>query len=109
MSRVGRLRAIAALGTACLLSLPGSSWAAVPATIALLGIPIDFILFGITLAGVALLYRHTLQVALVGLSAIVAYKLRFTGFKTGPGIEGLIAHLGQEWVILSNLLLLLVG
>src|SRR5688572_8173543 len=47
----------------------------------LLGIPVDFILFGATLLGVALFHHHTLQVALTGLGAIVAYKLAFTGFK----------------------------
>ena len=75
----------------------------------ILGIPVDFILFGLTLLGVALFHRHTLRVALTGLAAIVIYKLFFTGFKTGPGLAGLAAHLGHEWVILTNLLCLLVG
>ena len=73
------------------------------------GIPIDFILFGLTLLGVALFHRHTLYVALAGLGAIACYKLAFTGFKTGPGIAGLLAHLGHEWVVLTNLLCLLLG
>lgn len=47
--------------------------------------------------------------ALTGLSAIVLYKLVFTGFKTGPGLSGLLAHFGHEWVTLANLLCLLVG
>jgi len=46
----------------------------------LLSIPVDFILFGLTLFGVAILHRHTLYVALTGLAAIVIYKLAFTGF-----------------------------
>ena len=75
----------------------------------MLGIPIDFVLFALTLAGVALFHHYTLRVALVGLSAIIAYKLAFTGFKTGQGLGGLAGHLESEWVILSNLLLLLVG
>ncbi|MEO8628075.1 MAG: citrate transporter [Betaproteobacteria bacterium] len=75
----------------------------------LLGIPIDFILFGLTLACVALLHHHTLRVALIGLGTIVAYKLVFTGFKSGPGLGGLVRHLEHEWVTLTNLLLLLVG
>ena len=50
--------------------------------------PIDFILFGLTLLGVALFHRHTLQVALFGLAAITAYKIGFTGFKEGPGHRG---------------------
>jgi Na+/H+ antiporter NhaD/arsenite permease-like protein len=73
------------------------------------GIPIDFILFGLTLLGVALFHHHTLRVALAGLAAIVVYKIAFTGFKTGPGVAGFVSHLGHEWVILTNLLCLLVG
>ncbi|HYT15963.1 MAG TPA: citrate transporter [Burkholderiales bacterium] len=76
---------------------------------AVLGIPVDFILFGFTLLGVALFHHHTLRVALAGLAIITLYKLAFTGFKTGPGMAGLVSHLGQEWVILTNLLCLLLG
>jgi Na+/H+ antiporter NhaD/arsenite permease-like protein len=75
----------------------------------LLGIPLDFILFGLTLIGVAVFHRYTLQVALTGLAIIVLYKLSFTGFKTGPGFEGFLWHMQHEWVILTNLLCLLVG
>jgi len=76
---------------------------------AALGVPFDFVLFGLTLAGVALFHHHTLQVALIGLATIVLYKLGFAGFRTGPGLGGLVAHMGHEWVILTNLLGLLVG
>lgn len=95
-------------------ALPGfATWPAHAAGMveapALAGIPVDFILFGITLLGVALFHRHTLYVALAGLFVITLYKLGFTGFKTGAGIPGLVAHLGHEWVILTNLLCLLLG
>ena len=73
------------------------------------GLPIDFLLFAGTLAGVALLHHRTLQVALTGLAVIVLYKLAFTGFAGGPGLAGLAGHAVQEWVILTNLLLLLTG
>jgi Na+/H+ antiporter NhaD/arsenite permease-like protein len=73
------------------------------------GIPVDFILFGLTLLGVALFHHHTLAVALSGLVAIVAYKLAFTGFKFGTGFGGLVGHMEHEWVILANLFLLLMG
>lgn len=76
---------------------------------ALAGIPLEFFLFAATLAGVALFHHHTLRVALIGLAAIVGYKLAFTGFAEGAGIGGLAAHLEHEWVILANLLLLLTG
>src|ERR1051325_4628010 len=74
-----------------------------------LGVPVDFVLFGLTLAGVALFHHHTLQVALVGLAIILAYKLGFAGFKTGPGFGGLARHMANEWVILANLFGLLLG
>ena len=77
--------------------------------ILILGIPVDFILFALTLLGVAVFYHHTLPVAVGGLAVITAYKLIFTGFKYGTGITGLGAHLGHEWVILANLFLLLMG
>jgi Na+/H+ antiporter NhaD/arsenite permease-like protein len=73
------------------------------------GIPFEFILFAATLLGIALFHRYTLPVALAGLCAIVAYKFAFTGFATGPGLGGLFAHLGHEWVVLANLFGLLVG
>ena len=76
---------------------------------AVFGIPVDFILFALTLLGVALFHRHTFYVALTGLAVITLYKLAFTGFKTGPGLPGLIAHMQHEWVILTNLLFLLLG
>jgi len=76
---------------------------------AAMGVPVDFVLFALTLAGVALFHHHTLQVALTGLAVITLYKVGFAGFKTGPGLGGLAAHLQHEWVILANLLGLLLG
>ena len=73
------------------------------------GIPVDFILFALTLLGVALFHHHTLRVALTGLAAISLYKIVFTGFKSGPGLGGLGQHMAHEWVILANLFLLLMG
>jgi Na+/H+ antiporter NhaD/arsenite permease-like protein len=75
----------------------------------LLGIPVDFILFALTLLGVALFHHRTLQVALTGLAAVTVYKLAFTGFKFGAGLTGLGLHMQHEWVILANLFLLLMG
>jgi Na+/H+ antiporter NhaD/arsenite permease-like protein len=72
-------------------------------------IPVDFILFALTLIGVALFHKRTLEVALTGLAVITIYKLAFTGFKTGAGFAGLAGHFAHEWVILANLLGLLLG
>src|SRR5262245_61556914 len=59
-----------------LSSLPASaaSGTAVGSPLYVSGIPLDFILFALTLLGVALFHRQTLQVALIGLAAIVGYK-----------------------------------
>jgi Na+/H+ antiporter NhaD/arsenite permease-like protein len=73
------------------------------------GVPLEFVLFALTLAGVALLHRHSLQVALVGLASVVIYKLLATGFDGIAGFAGLAHHLGLEWVVLANLFGLLMG
>lgn len=73
------------------------------------GIPVDFILFGLTLLGVALFHHYTLYVALTGLATISVYKILFTGFKTGLGVAGFVGHVGHEWVTLANLFCLLTG
>ena len=73
------------------------------------GAPIEFALFAMTLAGVALFHHQTLRVALTGLLVVALYKLVFTGFKTGPGVAGLVLHIEHEWVILANLFGLLMG
>ena len=57
----------------------------------------------------ALFHRSTLQVALTGLAIIVLYKLMITGFRDGSGFGGLVSHVQNEWVILTNLFALLVG
>ena len=75
----------------------------------LASIPVDFILFALTLLGVALFHNHTFYVALTGLLTVSLYKIVFTGFKTGVGVAGFIGHLGHEWVTLANLFCLLMG
>ena len=71
--------------------------------------PIEFVLFALVLAGVALFHRHTMPIALGGAVVIALYKVLFSPFRTGAGIPGLGLHLQHEWVILVNLLLLLLG
>jgi Na+/H+ antiporter NhaD/arsenite permease-like protein len=73
------------------------------------GVPWDFVLFALTLVGVALFHHYVLQVALTGLAVIVAYQWIFTGFKTGPGLSGFGLHMAHESIILLNLLGLLLG
>jgi Na+/H+ antiporter NhaD/arsenite permease-like protein len=70
---------------------------------------LDFLLFGVTLACVAIFHRHTLAAALTGLGAIILKKLVWDGFDEGAGLTGLFAHFAHEWVLIANLFLLLVG
>jgi Na+/H+ antiporter NhaD/arsenite permease-like protein len=77
--------------------------------ILLFGIPVDFILFALTLLGIALFHHHTLPIGVGGLAVVTLYKLLFTGFKTGIGLAGLGLHIEHEWVMLANLFMLLMG
>jgi len=86
-----------------------SEGAATVQLIEIAGIPVDFILFALTLLGVALFHNQTFYVAITGLATIALYKILFTGFKTGAGIAGFAGHLGHEWVTLANLFCLLMG
>ena len=72
-------------------------------------LPGEFLIFGTTLLGIAVLHRLSLWIAIAGLASAVAFKCAFTGFETGPGLTGLAHHVGLEWVTLANLVLLLVG
>ncbi|MEO8195506.1 MAG: citrate transporter [Thermoanaerobaculia bacterium] len=95
---------------AALLACPGLASASEGAeAVQVVGIPLEFIFFGLTLLGVALFHHKTLQVALGGLAVIALYKILFSGFKGGTGLGGFVTHLGHEWVIIANLLGLLVG
>jgi Na+/H+ antiporter NhaD/arsenite permease-like protein len=85
------------------------AWATDVSASAVNGVPLEFLFFAATLAGVALFHRHVLPIALGGLAALLCYKLAFTGFKTGAGFPGLVAHLAHESVLLLNLLGLLLG
>ncbi len=80
----------------------------VTASYSVLGIPVEFILFALTLLGVALFHNHTLKVALSGLLAILIYKEATTDFSIVDHILGSPEHEG-EWHILLNLFGLLTG
>jgi len=72
-------------------------------------VPVEFVLFAAVLLGVALFHNFTLPIALGGAVVIALYKVMLSPFKTGAGVGGFVQHLGHEWVILVNLLLLLLG
>jgi Na+/H+ antiporter NhaD/arsenite permease-like protein len=83
------------------------------------GIRIEFILFALTLIGVAVFHNRTFWVALAGLTVILAYKIAVDpGFHVLDHFMGHRAFADQlvykdlregEWAILLNLLGLLLG
>ena len=75
----------------------------------LLGIRVEFVLFAMTLLGVAVLHARAMYVALGGLAAILSFKLLFDG--SFDPIEHMLGSPAQEgeWRILLNLLGLLLG
>jgi Na+/H+ antiporter NhaD/arsenite permease-like protein len=73
------------------------------------GIPIEFVLFGLTLLGVALFHHRTFTAALGGLAVILGYKLLFSDFDGIAGLPGLVLHLEHQWIEIANLGLLLLG
>ncbi|TPW18331.1 MAG: hypothetical protein FD130_309 [Halothiobacillaceae bacterium] len=100
-------RILCTAGISLLLAV-APAWAA-ESTPGLAGIPFEFILFALTLLGVAIFHNQTFNVAVSGLTAVILYKLVVTDFKTGAGLGGLMVHLGHEWVVLANLFCLLMG
>ena len=69
----------------------------------------EFVIFGLTLLGVALFHRRALSVAFAGLILTT-----FVRVISGPaGIDAqayeIVIHLASEWVPLTNLFLLLLG
>lgn len=75
----------------------------------LLGIPLEYLMFALTLLGIAVFHSHSFQVAATGFVTVSLYKIFVVGFKTGAGLEGYVAHMGHEWVTLANLFALILG
>ena len=76
---------------------------------AVAGIRVEFILFGLTLLGVAIFHKYAMHVALAGVSAVLLFKLAFDpSFNPVEHMLGSPEHEG-EWRILLNLLGLLLG
>ena len=71
-------------------------------------IPLEYVIFAVTLLGVAVFHHRALGVALLGLAATVALRV-LSAPAVLDGVQELSAHFAHEWVILTNLLLLLLG
>ena len=85
----------------------------------MLGIPVEFILFALTLVGVALFHHATMQVALTGLGSILVFKFIFTDFSLMHHLFGGVHPITSEiihkdlregeWPTILNLFGLLLG
>jgi Na+/H+ antiporter NhaD/arsenite permease-like protein len=105
-----KTKALAAIGTGFLLLIPAFTFAATLGSIpVVLGIRSEFIIFALTLIGVAVFHRHTMLVALVGLAAILILKFAFIpAYSFVEHIAGSADREG-EWRTLLNLTGLLFG
>ena len=100
---------IALLGSSLLLCTPAFAGGMSETLLAPGGIRIEFILFALTLLGVALLHHVTMWVALSGLAAILVAKYALLDeFSFLQHLLGGHGHEG-EWRILLNLIGLLFG
>ena len=71
-------------------------------------LPYEYVVFGLTLMGVALFHHRALFVSLAGLATASLLSIVLAADSTSAAYD-LAVHFAQEWVILSNLLLLLLG
>ena len=92
-----------------LAALPGTASAAGFSGPSVGPVPIEFIIFAVVLAGVGLFHRHTFKIGVTGATVLALYKIFTSPFVSGAGVSGFLSHLEHEWVILSNLFLLLMG
>ena len=68
----------------------------------------EFVVFGLTLLGVALFHRRALTVAFVGF--VLTALVRVISAPAGISAEAyeIVIHLASEWVALANLFLVLL-
>ena len=69
----------------------------------------DYAIFGLTLLGIAFFHGRALLVALVGLTAVALLQIALAPTPVGVATNQLVEHFVDEWVILTNLFLLLLG
>jgi Na+/H+ antiporter NhaD/arsenite permease-like protein len=73
------------------------------------GLPVEFMLFAAVLFFIAFVHVNTMVTAMTGAMVISVYKILFSPFSEGAGVEGLARHFSHEWITLGNLLALLLG
>ena len=55
------------------------------------GIPLEFLIFALTLAGIVFSHTHALKIAVGGMCVLVIYELLFSSFRGVAGAAGLVA------------------
>jgi Na+/H+ antiporter NhaD/arsenite permease-like protein len=70
---------------------------------------VEFVLFALTLVGVAIWHRHALAAAATGLASVVVWQLSHGGVAGVPGMAGVLLHLQHEASLLCHLFLLFTG
>ncbi|MFL6724131.1 MAG: hypothetical protein ACJ8E7_08370, partial [Sphingomicrobium sp.] len=75
----------------------------------LFSVPVEFVLFGLTLVGIAAFHKRALEISMAGLLLVLAFEWQLSEFPTGTGLGALLLHAEHEWVTIANLLLLLTG
>lgn len=103
-------KALITLFTLAFLILPVIGFAAVPGMVpSLFGIRLEFVVFALTLVGVAVFHNKTMIVALTGLAVLLVVKYSFMpGYSFIEHITG-TAQTEGEWRTLLNLTGLLFG
>ena len=91
------------VGLYLMAALVVSAWALPEYKMMFFGVRMEFLVFALTLLGVALFHDHTLEVALTGLSAVLLMKI------LGDASFKPVTHFIHEAPILINLLGLLLG
>ncbi len=113
-------RSLIGMLTLVMLLFPMSTFAFTSLSVPhIAGIRFEFIIFALTLVGVAVFHHKTMQVALIGLLSVVLFKLFFdTDYSFMHHLFGENSFISQivdkhtrqgEWTILLNLFALLLG
>src|SRR3981081_1581733 len=64
------------------------------------GLPVEFMLFAAVLFFIAFVHVNTMVTAVTGAMVISVYKILFSPFSEGAGVEGLARHFSHEWITL---------
>ncbi len=70
---------------------------------------LDYAIFGLTLLGIAFFHRRALLVAAIGLLAEILLRIATSQSPMDGAVHEVVLHFSEEWVVLINLFLLLLG